>query len=117
VGDLTCKSAVYAFDKSNWGANIRSVVADAERSKLFRGQTFTPTHASPVCLSYQIRSIGMMRNGEGWALSGSEGRVVVENRADANVPADWPQLDVLFSSMAPKPRGPVRAPFADSFSP
>jgi mRNA export factor len=116
VGDATCKSAVYAFDKSSRSDNIRSIVADTERSKLSKGQKFTPTHASPACLSYQIRSIGMMRNGEGWALGSSEGRVVVENRADADVPADWPHLDTLFSSMTPKPRGPVRAPHVDNVS-
>jgi hypothetical protein len=46
--------------------------------QLQRGQTFAPTYASPLCLNHQIRSIGVMKDGVGWALGGSEGRCVVE---------------------------------------
>jgi hypothetical protein len=38
----------------------------------------------------------MMRDGSGWALGGSEGRCVVEYRADVPVPPETPNLDVLF---------------------
>ena len=53
-------------------------VPDAQRAVIQRGQTFQPTTLSPVSLNHQIRSIGMMADGIGWALAGSEGRCVVE---------------------------------------
>ena len=53
-------------------------VPDAQRAVIQRGQAFQPTTLSPVSLNHQIRSIGMMADGIGWALAGSEGRCVVE---------------------------------------
>ena len=101
IDEPTCKSAVYAFDKSRMFDNIRCVVPEGERTKLTKGQTFPVEHRSPLCLSHQIRSIGMMRNGEGWTLGGTEGRAVVEYRADAAVPPCWPRLEKLFTSATP----------------
>lgn len=97
----TCKSAVYAFDKNRMFDNIRCVVPYEQRSKLSKGQTFPVEHKSPLCLSHQIRSIGVMRSGEGWALGGTEGRGVVEYRADAAVPDDWPRLEQLITNATP----------------
>jgi mRNA export factor len=117
VGDVTTKSAVYAFDKNSpTGNNIRSMVDDASRSKLVFGQTFDPTHLSPVSLSHQIRCIGMMRGGVGWVLGGSEGRCVVENRADVPVAPQTPPLESLFKDSVPKRSGPVQHPMSTNFN-
>jgi mRNA export factor len=117
VGDVTCKSAVYAFDKNSpTGSNIRSFIDDAQRPTLHKHQTFEPMHQSPVSLSHQIRCIGIMRNGFGWCLGGSEGRCVVEYRADVPVPPSTPPLEILFKSTSPKLFGPVQHPMTANFN-
>ena len=118
TGDPTCKSAVYAFDKGSPSDNIRRVCAESQRAHMTKDwhASVAPTHRSPECLSYQIRCIGMMRGGAGWALGASEGRCVVENRPDFPVPPEWPLLPALFKDVVPKVSGPFQNPMSANFN-
>jgi mRNA export factor len=116
AGDVTCRSAVYAYDKSSPSNNIRRVVPDSQRAHLTKDQGhLAVTSSSPECMSYQIRSIGMMRGGAGWALGGSEGRCVLEHRHDFPVPPEFPKIEVLFKDAVPKRTGAVQNPMSNNF--